>query len=79
VERHVELTDRAERLRQAADLPLGLPRLAVLEALCEHGDGLPEAAGCDPGLMHTHILARDGGGKLSSQGARATLEEADQR
>ena len=79
VQRDVQLADRAERLRQAADLALRLAGLGVLEPLGQHRHRLAQAAGRDPRLVDADVLAGDGGGELSPQCARATLEEADQR
>ena len=63
-----------QRLRQAADLALGLARLAVLQPFGQDGQRLTKTTRGDARLVNTGVLAGDRGSELPVQRTGAAFQ-----
>ena len=70
----IELAHRPERPGQLSNLAACVGSLAALESSGEDGDGLAKTAGCDPGLVHTVVVPRNCGRKITFERACALLK-----
>ena len=77
MERDVQFADSAERLRQPADLPLGLAGLGVPKPFRQHRERLAQPPRGHARLVDAAVLARDRSRELALERPGAAVEEAD--